>query len=56
MPLTWDEVTPALGPRDFTILDAPARMEALGEDPLRPVLELRPDLLGALERLLAKLG
>jgi hypothetical protein len=26
-------------------------MERLGHDPLRPVLDLEPDLLGALERL-----
>jgi len=29
----------------------PARMERLGQDPLAPVLDLEPDLLGALERL-----
>jgi bifunctional non-homologous end joining protein LigD len=56
MPLLWSEVTPELGPRDFTVLDAPARMEALGEDPLLPVLEHRPDLLAALERLMGRLG
>ncbi len=56
MPLTWDEVTPELGPRDFTLLDAPGRMEALGEDPLLPVLELRPELLAVLERLLERVG
>jgi hypothetical protein len=31
-------------------------MEDLGEDPLRPVLDLRPDLLGALRRLHERLG
>jgi hypothetical protein len=28
-------------------------MRRLGEDPLRPVLDLEPDLLGALEQLTA---
>ncbi|WP_405282659.1 DNA ligase D [Gaopeijia maritima] len=56
MPLEWREVTPDLGPRDFTVRNAIARLEKLGEDPLRPVLELRPDLLGALERLLGRVG
>jgi len=53
MPLTWDEVTPALDPRAFHIKNALARMEALGVDPVRPVLTERPDLVTALERLSA---
>jgi bifunctional non-homologous end joining protein LigD len=56
MPLEWDEVTSDLGPRDFTLLEAPGRMERMGADPLRPVLELKPDLLGALARLLERVG
>jgi bifunctional non-homologous end joining protein LigD len=56
MPLLWSEVTSDLGPRDFTLMDAPARMDALGEDPLSPVLDLEPDLLGALERLMGRVG
>lgn len=56
MPLEWHEVTPDLGPRDFTVRNAIARMAELGHDPLRPVLELRPDLLGALEGLLERVG
>jgi bifunctional non-homologous end joining protein LigD len=56
MPLLWSEVTTDLGPRDFTLMDAPARMEELGDDPLRPVLDLEPDLLGALERLMGRVG
>jgi hypothetical protein len=39
---------------DFTIANVPARMAELGEDPLRGVLTDRPDLLGALERLRAR--
>ncbi len=54
MPLEWAEVDSSLGPRDFTITNAVARMEAMGRDPLRPVLDEAPDLLRALERLLAR--
>jgi bifunctional non-homologous end joining protein LigD len=50
-PLAWSEVGPRLDVRDFHIQSVPRRMEILGEDPLRPVLELRPDLLSALTRL-----
>ena len=48
MPLDWKEVTPKLDIATFTIKTAPARMEKLGEDPLRPVLDLKPDLVAAL--------
>ncbi|MGE3615864.1 MAG: DNA ligase D [Gemmatimonadales bacterium] len=56
MPLTWDEVGPDLDQRrfTFTIKTAVARMESLGSDPVRPVLDLRPDLGGVLERLGAR--
>lgn len=33
MPLAWEELTPAIGPRHFTLLNARARLDALGEDP-----------------------
>jgi bifunctional non-homologous end joining protein LigD len=48
MPLEWKEVTPKLDIATFTIKTAPARMEKLAEDPLRPVLDLKPDLVAAL--------
>jgi len=54
MPLLWDEVTPSLCPRDFTIRNALERVEAWDGDPMGPVLEERPDLLAALERLMAR--
>lgn len=51
MPLRWSEVNGRLDPARFTIRDARARMETLGSDPLRPVLDGKPDLLAALGRL-----
>jgi bifunctional non-homologous end joining protein LigD len=56
MPLEWREVTPKLDIRKFTIANAPARMKKLGEDPLVPVLEAKPDLVTALERLHERVG
>ena len=56
MPLTWDEVTEGLRILDFTMDNAVERMEDLEEDPLRQVLQVKPDLLGALERLQERLG
>ncbi|MFO0584193.1 MAG: DNA ligase D [Anaeromyxobacter sp.] len=50
-PLRWSEVNGKLDPAKFTIRNALARAERLGDDPLRPVLEARPDLVSALERL-----
>ena len=51
MPLRWDEVNESLDPRTYTIRNAVERMEALGEDPVLPVLDLRPDLNEVLQRL-----
>ncbi|MDX2058496.1 MAG: DNA ligase D [Gemmatimonadales bacterium] len=55
MPLAWDEVSADLDQLrfTFTIKTAVARMEALGHDPVRPVLEEKPDLGAVLERLAA---
>ncbi len=55
-PLRWKEVKPGLEMGRFTIRSMPRRVRALKEDPLGSVLELAPDLLGALERLQARLG
>jgi bifunctional non-homologous end joining protein LigD len=51
MPLRWSEVRRGLDPRRYTIRSAAARMERLGEDPLRAVLATRPDLTSVLARL-----
>ena len=51
MPLRWREVTRRLDLGRYTIANAAARMRRLGDDPLRPLLEAKPDLIGALERL-----
>ena len=56
MPLAWSEVTPKLDIRKFTIVNALARMKKLKDDPLRAVLEGKPDLVSALEKLHARLG
>src|SRR6185369_2690633 len=50
-PLRWSEVNKKLDNARFTIRNTVERMEKLGEDPLRPVLELKPDLTRALARL-----
>ena len=50
-PLRWSEVNRKLKISHHTIATVPRRMKKLGEDPLHAVMELEPDLLGALERL-----
>lgn len=56
MPLAWGEVKHGLEILDFTLGNAVKRMEELGQDPLRPVLDVQPDLLAALGRLHERLG
>jgi len=51
MPIEWDEVNGKLHNSRFTIANALKRMQKLGHDPVLPVLELKPDLMGVLERL-----
>jgi bifunctional non-homologous end joining protein LigD len=54
-PITWDEVTPSLDIRAFTIKNVPDRMRGLPSDPLLPVLSETPDLVEALARLQSQL-
>jgi bifunctional non-homologous end joining protein LigD len=49
-------VNARLDPAAFTIKTAPARMKRLHEDPLAPVLQLRPDLPRALALLEGEVG
>src|SRR6266576_589490 len=51
MPLPWDEVNETLDPKIFTIKNAIERIERKRTDPVSPVLELKPDLGGVLDRL-----
>jgi bifunctional non-homologous end joining protein LigD len=51
MPMVWDEVVPALDPKQFHLRNALARIEAWTTDPLAPVLIERPDLTAALSAL-----
>jgi bifunctional non-homologous end joining protein LigD len=54
MPLTWDEVNADLDPMRHTIKSAVDRMAAMKSDPVLPVLEEKPDLEAALQRLAAR--
>jgi bifunctional non-homologous end joining protein LigD len=56
MPLLWDEVDASLDPKNYTIKNAIERMEKLGQDPLLPVLDEKPDLGKVLEKLGGMLG
>jgi bifunctional non-homologous end joining protein LigD len=56
VPLAWREVNRKLDIRAHTIKSVPQRMRKLGADPLVELLELSPDLVGALERLMGELG
>jgi bifunctional non-homologous end joining protein LigD len=55
-PLEWTEVRRGLELAAFTIRTVPERMARKKRDPMVPVLDDAPDLHGALERLLGRLG
>ena len=50
-PLRWREVDGDLDPSRFTIESVPRRIRSQRSEPMAPVLELEPDLAGALDRL-----
>ncbi len=50
-PLTWQEVTPKLDIRRFTIKTVPRRVGRRKTDPLADVLHAKPDLAQALGKL-----
>lgn len=50
-PLAWSEVSAKLDVRKLNLRTVPKRLRKLGEDPLLPVLELRPDLMAAVGKL-----
>ncbi len=50
-PLEWSEVSETLRIGHHTIRSVPERMRRLGEDPMAQVIDLSPDLVGALQRL-----
>ncbi len=56
MPIEWDEVSGKLHNSNFTIVNALKRMQKLGHDPVVKVLEVKPKLMGVLERLNSRLG
>ena len=56
MPIEWDEVNGKLHNSNWTIANALKRMQKLGHDPVVKVLELKPRLMGVLERLNKLLG
>ena len=55
-PLHWDEVDESLDMRAYDMHTVVSRMEALGSDPMLPVLTTRPDLPAVLDRLLPLLN
>ena len=55
-PLDWSEVDDSLDVRAFNIQTVPPRLRRLKQDPLLPVLDLRPNLERSLELLAARLG
>ena len=53
MPINWDEVNASLDPKNFTIRNAIERMEKVGEDPVRAVIDEKVNLTRILENVAA---
>lgn len=43
VPVTWDELSPALAPNGFTVANLPARLRQLGQDPWQELWRLQQD-------------
>ena len=56
MPIEWDEVNAKLHNSNWTIKNARKRMEKIGYDPCIKVLDVKPNLMGVLERLNKLIG
>lgn len=54
-PLTWEDVTIGLNPAEFTIKTVPDRVAKMG-DPMRAMLEAKPDVATAVAKLGARLA
>jgi bifunctional non-homologous end joining protein LigD len=54
-PLRWSEVKRGLDISRFTIDSMTRRLRAMKRDPLATILDLDPDLVGALERLAGRM-
>lgn len=55
-PLEWAEVNESLAIADYTIKTVPERMAELRDDPMAPLLSLKPDLRRGLDALRSVLG
>jgi bifunctional non-homologous end joining protein LigD len=53
MPLVWNEVNSSLDPKNYTIKNAIDRLEKMGTDPVRAVIDEKPPLTRILEKLAA---
>jgi bifunctional non-homologous end joining protein LigD len=56
MPIGWHELTAKLRNGNFTIANALKRMKKIKDDPVAPVLTVKPDLVRILDRLNKRLG
>jgi bifunctional non-homologous end joining protein LigD len=55
-PLDWSEVNGSLDPKRWNMKTVPDRMRALDEDPMRAVIDVKPDLAAAIGRLSARVA
>ena len=53
VPVSWDELTPALDPAQFTVRTVPERLATMSADPWASFFKLKQTLGDAARRLLA---